>query len=103
VVPGGEAGVRFTGADVGGRGAVTAEHLARAPAGQPHQVGLTATLGEPGVSEGMAELVRMEPWQAGLVALSAHELQDTPGSQATTLAKPQPWQVGVLVPGRTRR
>ena len=35
----------FTGADVGGRGAITAKHLAGSPAGQPHQVGLAAILG----------------------------------------------------------
>ncbi len=70
----GEAPVRFAGSDVGGGGAVAAEHLAGPPASQPHQVGLTPTLGEPGVGERVAELVGMQSWQAGLVASAAQEL-----------------------------
>jgi hypothetical protein len=90
--------VRFAGAGVGGRGAVAAEHLAGSPAGKAHEVGLAATVGEPGVGERVAELMRMQPRQAGLLAAAAHELLDAPRGQATALAKPQPWQMGVLVP-----
>jgi hypothetical protein len=49
--------VGFAGALVGGRGIVTVQHRAGAPAGQAHQVGLAAALGEPLVGEGVAELV----------------------------------------------
>lgn len=45
-----------------------AEHLAGPPASQPHQIGLTPTLGEPGVGEPVAELMGMQSWQASLVA-----------------------------------
>ena len=64
----GEAPVGLAGAGVGGRGPMAAEHLAGAPASQPHQVGLTPTLGEPGVGEPVAELMGMQSWQASLVA-----------------------------------
>jgi hypothetical protein len=64
-----------------------AEQLAGLPAGQPHQIGLAATLGQPGVGEGVTELVRVQPWQTGLVA-PPQELLDAPGGQPTTLAKP---------------
>jgi hypothetical protein len=46
-VGGGEAAVGLAGAGVGGRGAVALEHLTRLPAGQAHQVGLAAALGQP--------------------------------------------------------
>jgi hypothetical protein len=55
-----ETPVRLAGAGVGGRGAVAAKHLAGLPAGQAHEVGFAATLGEPGVREGAAELVRVQ-------------------------------------------
>jgi hypothetical protein len=66
-----EAPVRRTSTSVGGRGAVAAEHLAGSPAGQSHQVRLAPAQGEPCVREGMAKLVGMQPWQAGLVAAAA--------------------------------
>src|SRR6266508_3018662 len=49
----------FTGAGVGGRGAVPLEHRAGLPASDAHEVGLGAALGEPLVREGVPELVRM--------------------------------------------
>jgi hypothetical protein len=52
--------MRLAGAGVGSRGAVAAKHLARFPAGQPHQVGFAAALGEPGVREGVPKLVRVQ-------------------------------------------
>src|SRR5215216_6124806 len=91
--------MRFAGADVGGRRPIAIEHLAGPPAGQPHQVGLAATLGEPGVGKGVAKLVRVQPWQAGLLSAAAQELLDSPGGQAASLAEPEPGEIGVLVPG----
>jgi hypothetical protein len=93
----------LAGAGVGSRGAIAAKHLAGLPAGQPHEVGFAATLGEPGMRERMTELVRMEPWQAGLVAPAAHELLHPPGSQPATLAEPEPGEVASLCRARTRR
>jgi hypothetical protein len=69
--------VGVAGAGVGSRSTITAEHLAGPPAGQPHQVGLTATLSEPGVRERVAELMGMQPLQAGLLTPAAQELLDT--------------------------
>jgi hypothetical protein len=54
-----QAAVGFTGAGVGGRGAVPLEHRAGLPASDAHEVGLGAALGEPLVREGVPELVRM--------------------------------------------
>jgi hypothetical protein len=48
---------------VGCSGAVAAQHGAGLPAGKAHQVGFVATLGQPQVGEGVAELVRMESSQ----------------------------------------
>ena len=47
----------LAGAGVSGRGAVALEHRAGLPAGQAHQVRLATALGEPLVSERVAELV----------------------------------------------
>ena len=68
--------MRLSGAGVGGRGAVAAKHLAGLPAGQPHQIGFAATLGEPGMGEGVAELVRVQVGKAGLGAAAAKDLPD---------------------------
>ena len=95
--------MRFAGAGVGGRSPITTEHLAGPPAGQPHQIGLAATLGEPSMGEGVAELMRVQSRQASLLSPAAQELLDAPGGQPATLAKPQPGELGVLVPARTRR
>ncbi len=54
-----QAAVGFTGAGVGGRGAVPLEHRAGLPASDAHEVGLGAGLGEPLMREGVPELVRM--------------------------------------------
>ena len=63
--------MRLSGAGVGGRGTVAAKHLAGLPAGQPHQIGFAATLGEPGMGERVTELMRMESRQAGLLTPAA--------------------------------
>jgi hypothetical protein len=75
--------VRFAGPDVGSRSPVAAEHLAGSPAGQPHQIGFGTTLGQPGVSEGMAELVPVQTGQGRPARPAAHELLDASGGQAT--------------------
>jgi hypothetical protein len=58
-IGGREAAVGLTGAGVGGRGAVALQHLTRLPAGQAHQVGLAAAVGQPLMGEGVPELVGM--------------------------------------------
>src|SRR6266545_3560236 len=95
----GKAPVGLSGAGISGRGAVAAEHLAGPPAGQPHQIGFAAALGEPGVRERVAELVRVQPRQACLCAAAAQKLLDAPASQPAALAKPEPGKMGVLVAG----
>ena len=56
-VGGRQTAVGLAGAGVSGRGAVALEHRAGLPAGQAHQVRLTTALGEPLMSERVAELV----------------------------------------------
>jgi hypothetical protein len=53
-VAGGEAPVGLAGALICGRGAVAVQHGPGAPAGQAHQIGLAAALGEPLVGERVA-------------------------------------------------
>src|SRR6266704_6281908 len=66
--------MRFPGAGPGG--AVAAEHRLGAPAGEAHEVGSLAAGGAPQVGEGVAELVRMETFDAGLEAAAANDLRD---------------------------
>jgi hypothetical protein len=47
----------------------------------------------------MAQLVRMEAWEADLVAAAAQHHAQTRVGQAAVLTQPEPWQVGVLVAG----
>jgi hypothetical protein len=85
--------MRVTGADIGGRRAVAAQHRPGPPTGQPHQTRLAAALGEPGMREGVAKLVRMQVGEGGLGAATAEHLPDAVGAEGT-LAEPQPGQVG---------
>ena len=71
--------VRPPGAGVGGRGAVAAEHRPGPPAGQAHEVRLAAALGEPGVREGVAKLMRVQVGKAGLGTPAAKDLPDAVG------------------------
>ena len=71
---------------VGGGGTVALQHDPGAPAGDPHQVGLVAALGEPGMGEGVAEPMRVEVGDAGLLAAARAAL----GEAAFTGA----WQKG---------
>src|SRR6266566_9288764 len=66
--------VGFTGAGVGGRGAIALQHDAGLPAGDAHEVDLTAALGEPRVREGVPELVRTQPIDPRLLAAAANHL-----------------------------
>ena len=50
---------RGTGPLVGGARGVTADHLSRTPAGEPHEVLLLSAAGQPGVGVGVPEAVRV--------------------------------------------
>ena len=91
--------MRLAGAFVGRGGAVAAQHRAGLPAGKTHQVGLVATLRQPQVGEGVAELVRMESLQPGLAAPPADDLSDAGLGDAPELANPQPLQVSMRMAG----
>ena len=47
----------LAGPGISSRGPIALQHGARLPAGQAHQVGLPATLGQPLVGEGVPQLV----------------------------------------------
>ena len=75
--------MRLSGAGVGGRGAVAAEHRPGPPAGQAHEVRLAAALGEPGVGEGVAELVRVQVGEAGLGPAGVQQVRPRPARNAS--------------------
>jgi WD40 repeat protein len=89
----------LAGATVSRRGAVAPQHGARAPAGQPHQVGLAPALGQPLVGEGMAQLVGVQAGEVGLLPTTPEHQLYAPGGELAALAKPQPRRIGVLMPG----
>jgi hypothetical protein len=60
--------VGLAGASIGGRGAVPLGHGAGLPAGDAHEINLSATLGEPLVGEGVPELVRVQSRETRLGA-----------------------------------
>lgn len=82
--------MRFAGAGVGSRGTVATKHRGRAPAGETHQVRLAAALSSPLVAEGVAELVRVQARQAGLLTSATDHLLDAVGGEPAALPKPQP-------------
>lgn len=54
---------------------VPVEHLSTTPSGKSHEVTLVPALGQPGVSEGMAELVGVDRAKPGLLAPALHHLK----------------------------
>src|SRR6266487_2476170 len=93
-----EPAMRFAGAGVGSRGAIALKHGAGLPAGDPHEVGLATTPGEPLVRE-VSELMRVAPWEARLRAATAQQIHQPPSSEAALLPEAEPRQSGVLVGG----
>jgi Transposase/Domain of unknown function (DUF4188) len=93
----GEVPVRLTGPFIRGGGTVAGEHRPGPPAGDAHEVGLVATLGEPGVGEGVAELVGMKARDAGLLAAAVQHVAKPVFGPWASLAEPQPLLVRVLV------
>jgi hypothetical protein len=89
----------FSGPLIRDRGAVALEHRAGPPTGQAHQIGLASTFSKPQVRKGMAEQVHVEAIDAGLAASATEELRDARGGDAALLADPEPFQVGVRMPG----
>jgi hypothetical protein len=71
----GEAPVRLTGPFIRGGGTVALEHRPGPPAGDAHEVGLVAALGEPGVGEAVAELVGMQARDAGRLAAAVQHAE----------------------------
>lgn len=71
---------------------VPVEHLSTTPSGKSHEVTLVPALGQPGVSEGMAELVGVDRAKPGLPAPALHHLKHPGVRQASLLAQPQPGQ-----------
>jgi hypothetical protein len=57
----GEAAMGLTGASVGGRSCVAAEHLRGVPAGETHEVGLVAALGAPAMGKGVRNMCGCRP------------------------------------------
>lgn len=76
LVAGCEATVRVSGALVRPGRPVAAQHLPRPPAGEPHQVALCTTGLQPVVGEGVAELMRMQPDDAGLAGSATKHVRD---------------------------
>jgi hypothetical protein len=93
----GKAAVSLSSSGVGGRSAVPLEHSAGLPIRDAHEVTFRAALGEPLVGEGVAELVRMEAWEADLGAAAAQHHAQARVSQPAVLAQPKPRHVSVLV------
>jgi hypothetical protein len=80
-------------------GRVSAEHLPRPPAGEPHEVLLSPSGCEPLVSELVTEAVRVQAVYACLVTPSLHHLSDTAVSHRTPTTQPQRvcgWRQGML-------
>jgi hypothetical protein len=68
----------LAGPGISSRGPIALQHGARLPPGQTHQVGLPAAFGQPLVREGVAQLVRVQARQSGLLAAaSVSEALDT--------------------------
>lgn len=69
---------------------VPLQHLTGSPAGQAHEVALVAALGEPGVGEGVAQLVGVDAVQPSLDRSTLKSLGDARVGQATLGPQPQP-------------
>ena len=91
--------MRLTSSFIGGGCTVALEHGPRPPAGDPHEVGLVAALGEPGVGEGVAELMRVEAGDAGLLAAPVEHVAKPVVGPWASLAEPEPFLGRVLVEG----
>jgi hypothetical protein len=74
--------VGFAGAALGGGFGVAVDHLAGLPAGQAHEVAFIAAGGEPGVGEGVAELVGVQAGEADARAAVGDDLEQAGGVMA---------------------
>jgi hypothetical protein len=68
---------------------VTAEHLARPPAGDPHHVAFLHAIGKKLVRERMTEKVRVHVRYTGTCSAPADHEQQAVVPQWTALAKPE--------------
>src|SRR5438309_1000368 len=96
-VPQGEALVGVPGPFVGGAGGVAGEHVPAPPAGQAHEVAFVAAGGEPGVGEGVAELVGVDAAEAGPLAPALEHGGQARFVEAAPALDPQPGLLGVGV------
>ena len=78
----------LAGPGISGRGPIALQHGARLPTGQAHQVGLPAAFSQPLVREGVAQLVRMQTRQTGLLAAAPQHLHQAPSGQPALQPKP---------------
>ena len=69
--------------------AVAAEHLAATPSDQPHQIGLVATVPQPGVGEGVAEQVGVDAFETSLLGPAFDEGPDTRSAHRSSHPEPQ--------------
>src|SRR6266700_574886 len=88
----------LAGASITGGSGIAAQHLRGMPAGEAHEVGLVAALGAPAVGEGVAEHVRMQALDAGLLATAPDDLRDTASGQRALLADPQRYGARMRMP-----
>jgi hypothetical protein len=82
------AAVGFAGAALRCRLGIAVHHLAGPPAGKSHQVALIPAGRQPGVGEGVAELVRMQPRQAGRSPRAATTWYNAEGRHGASLTQP---------------
>src|SRR4051794_16628017 len=70
--------------------AVTVDHRARSPTGEPHEVALRTAVSEPLMREGVTEQMGVDVPDTGLSSSTPQHLGDTAVGHATLPAHPQP-------------
>ena len=86
--------MRFSGPLIRRDAAVSAEHVARPPSSEAHQIALLAPFGQPVGGKGVPELMWMEPLHAGLSPPLLGYLTQAGEGQGSELAEPKIRQMG---------
>jgi hypothetical protein len=86
--------MRRTGSAVSSARRVPTDHLPCAPASEPHQVLFLPTCGEPAVSHRVAEAVRVEMINTGVLAASLQQLRDPGDGERSFAAQPECLRIG---------
>ena len=91
--------MRFACALIRSARAVPLEHLSGSPSCEAHEIAFGSAVREPLVGEGMAELMRADLAEPGLLAPSAQHLRDAAvgHSRVPADAEPERGKVGVQV------